>query len=218
MVNFQKIARTIPKVILYTYIYINIYIHILPCLVSKKDFTMGQYGGGNKGCFFWKIRFGKCGGGPHLWGYFGVPKVPSQQGTSWGAIMELPGFDQHTLGKAFDWWQRLGWLFLVLSAFNSEVINIKNICIYIYFGFMKHLNLDKLVGWFLHPRRVNINGGAVALGHPLGASGARIVVTLVGVLTQQARLGWWVEPLKLRFCPWKWGIPKERFIFQPLNF
>lgn len=66
---------------------------------------------------------------------------------------------------------------------------------------MKHLNLDKLVGWFLHPRRVNINGGAVALGHPLGASGARIVVTLVGVLTQQARLGWWVEPLKLRFCP-----------------
>jgi len=31
---------------------------------------------------------------------------------------------------------------------------------------------------------VNINGGAVALGHPLGASGARIVVTLLAVLDQ----------------------------------
>ncbi|MEQ8423399.1 MAG: acetyl-CoA C-acetyltransferase, partial [Cyclobacteriaceae bacterium] len=31
---------------------------------------------------------------------------------------------------------------------------------------------------------VNVNGGAVALGHPLGASGARITVTLVNVLKQ----------------------------------
>ncbi|MDQ1142587.1 acetyl-CoA C-acyltransferase [Pedobacter agri] len=32
--------------------------------------------------------------------------------------------------------------------------------------------------------RVNVNGGAVSLGHPLGASGARIVVTLLSVLEQ----------------------------------
>jgi len=31
----------------------------------------------------------------------------------------------------------------------------------------------------LDPARVNVNGGAIALGHPLGASGARILVTLV---------------------------------------
>ena len=31
----------------------------------------------------------------------------------------------------------------------------------------------------LNPERVNVNGGAVALGHPIGASGARILVTLV---------------------------------------
>lgn len=37
----------------------------------------------------------------------------------------------------------------------------------------------------LDDSKVNINGGAVALGHPLGASGARIVVTLVNVLNQQ---------------------------------
>ena len=36
----------------------------------------------------------------------------------------------------------------------------------------------------LDPERVNVNGGAVSMGHPLGASGARIVVTLINVLQQ----------------------------------
>ena len=36
----------------------------------------------------------------------------------------------------------------------------------------------------LNDEKVNINGGAVSLGHPLGASGARIVVTLLSVLNQ----------------------------------
>jgi acetyl-CoA C-acetyltransferase len=36
----------------------------------------------------------------------------------------------------------------------------------------------------LDPAKVNVNGGAVSLGHPLGASGARIIVTLVHVLQQ----------------------------------
>lgn len=36
----------------------------------------------------------------------------------------------------------------------------------------------------LDPNRVNVNGGAVAMGHPLGASGARIIVTLLSVLDQ----------------------------------
>lgn len=42
----------------------------------------------------------------------------------------------------------------------------------------------------LRPEQVNVNGGAVSLGHPLGASGARIVVTLLHVLKQrEARYG-----------------------------
>lgn len=42
----------------------------------------------------------------------------------------------------------------------------------------------------LKPEQVNVNGGAVALGHPLGASGARIVVTLLHVLAQKnAKIG-----------------------------
>jgi len=36
----------------------------------------------------------------------------------------------------------------------------------------------------LDPQKVNVNGGAVALGHPLGASGARIITTLINVLKQ----------------------------------
>lgn len=36
----------------------------------------------------------------------------------------------------------------------------------------------------LKPEQVNVNGGAVALGHPLGCSGARIITTLISVLQQ----------------------------------
>ena len=36
---------------------------------------------------------------------------------------------------------------------------------------MRELNLD--------PSKVNVNGGAIALGHPLGSSGARISTTLL---------------------------------------
>jgi len=34
----------------------------------------------------------------------------------------------------------------------------------------------------LDPAKVNVHGGATALGHPIGASGARLIATLVGAL------------------------------------
>ena len=37
----------------------------------------------------------------------------------------------------------------------------------------------------INPEKVNVNGGAIALGHPIGASGARIVVTLIHALQQR---------------------------------
>ena len=47
---------------------------------------------------------------------------------------------------------------------------------------IKLMNLD--------PEKTNVNGGAVSLGHPLGCSGARILVTLIHVLKQnKAKLG-----------------------------
>jgi acetyl-CoA C-acetyltransferase len=42
----------------------------------------------------------------------------------------------------------------------------------------------------LDPSRVNVYGGAIALGHPIGASGARILTTLVHALHERnARYG-----------------------------
>ena len=37
----------------------------------------------------------------------------------------------------------------------------------------------------LDPERVNVNGGAIALGHPIGASGARVLVTLLHELNKR---------------------------------
>lgn len=46
----------------------------------------------------------------------------------------------------------------------------------------------KLLG--IDPNKVNVNGGAVSLGHPLGCSGTRIIITLLNVLIQNdAKIG-----------------------------
>jgi acetyl-CoA acetyltransferase len=37
----------------------------------------------------------------------------------------------------------------------------------------------------LDPAKININGGAIALGHPLGSSGSRILITLLNELEKQ---------------------------------
>lgn len=49
------------------------------------------------------------------------------------------------------------------------------------FAVVSLVNMQKMG---LNPEKVNVNGGAVSLGHPLGASGARIVGTLINVLQQ----------------------------------
>ena len=50
------------------------------------------------------------------------------------------------------------------------------------FAMVTMLAINKLQ---LDPAKVNVNGGACALGHPIGASGARILVTLLHALKQQ---------------------------------
>ena len=63
-------------------------------------------------------------------------------------------------------WEKTGWknqdvdLYELNEAFSVQAL-----------GVMRELNLD--------PAKVNVNGGAVAIGHPIGASGARILVTLI---------------------------------------
>ena len=63
-------------------------------------------------------------------------------------------------------WKRTGWenedvdLYELNEAFSVQAL-----------GVMRERGLD--------PDRVNVNGGAVAIGHPIGASGARVLVTLI---------------------------------------
>jgi acetyl-CoA C-acetyltransferase len=57
-------------------------------------------------------------------------------------------------------------LFEINEAFSVQLIAV-----------LRQLGLD--------PARVNVNGGAVALGHPIGASGARILTTLLYALSQR---------------------------------
>jgi len=50
------------------------------------------------------------------------------------------------------------------------------------------VHVNRMMGWPLE--KVNVNGGAIALGHPIGASGARILVTLLFEMKKrQARYG-----------------------------
>jgi acetyl-CoA C-acetyltransferase len=63
-------------------------------------------------------------------------------------------------------WEKTGWkaddvdLYELNEAFSVQAL-----------GVMRELKLDA--------NRVNVNGGAVAIGHPIGASGARVLVTLI---------------------------------------
>ncbi len=70
--------------------------------------------------------------------------------------------------------ERAGWtmddvdLFEVNEAFAAQVL-----------ADLKGLKRD---GYELPPEKLNVNGGAIALGHPLGASGARVLTTLIHAL------------------------------------
>jgi len=70
------------------------------------------------------------------------------------------------VGAVRQIWQKTGWknedvgLYELNEAFSVQALAV-----------MRELGLD--------PDKVNVNGGAVAIGHPIGASGARVLVTLI---------------------------------------
>jgi acetyl-CoA C-acetyltransferase len=70
------------------------------------------------------------------------------------------------VGAVQQIWKKTGWknedvdLYELNEAFSVQAL-----------GVMRELGLN--------PDRVNVNGGAVAIGHPIGASGARVLVTLI---------------------------------------
>jgi acetyl-CoA C-acetyltransferase len=64
-----------------------------------------------------------------------------------------------------------------LTASDIDLFEINEAFAVVAVATIKELNLDQ--------SRVNVNGGAIALGHPIGASGARILTTLVHALHHQ---------------------------------
>jgi acetyl-CoA C-acetyltransferase len=75
-------------------------------------------------------------------------------------VMMAPVEAVRKLLKRLDWKTEDVDLFELNEAFAVQAIAV-----------MEHLGLD--------PAKTNVNGGAVALGHPIGASGARVLVTLL---------------------------------------
>lgn len=69
-----------------------------------------------------------------------------------------------------------------LTAADIDLWEVNEAFAVVALAFIRRLELD--------PARVNVRGGAVALGHPIGASGARILVTLLDAMAHAgARLG-----------------------------
>jgi len=57
--------------------------------------------------------------------------------------------------------------------------------------------------WAGIPAKVNVNGGAIAIGHPIGASGCRILVTLLHEMQRRdAKKG--IAPACASVAAWAW--------------
>jgi acetyl-CoA C-acetyltransferase len=69
-------------------------------------------------------------------------------------------------------WEKTGW-----SPRDVDLVELNEAFAVQAVAVVRELELD--------PSRVNVNGGAVALGHPIGASGARILTTLLHALKQR---------------------------------
>ncbi|WP_106875032.1 acetyl-CoA C-acetyltransferase [Candidatus Phycorickettsia trachydisci] len=70
--------------------------------------------------------------------------------------------------------KKAGWSVNDLDVIESnEAFAAQSLCV------LQELGLD--------PAKVNINGGAIALGHPIGASGTRVLVTLIHELKRQGK-------------------------------
>jgi len=67
---------------------------------------------------------------------------------------------------------KIGW-----SAEDVDLWEVNEAFAVVPMGFMKELNVPR--------EKINVNGGACALGHPIGASGARILVTLLNALEKR---------------------------------
>ena len=83
-------------------------------------------------------------------------------------------FSTAPVGAIEKLYQKTGW-----TSKDVDLFEINEAFAVVTMAAMKEHNLPH--------DRVNVHGGATALGHPIGASGARIIVTLIGALRKQAK-------------------------------
>ena len=70
------------------------------------------------------------------------------------------------------------------EAFAAQVIGCERAFASHEFA-QKYLGRDQALGT-IDPDKMNVNGGAIALGHPVGATGARLIITLLMELRRRS--------------------------------
>ena len=102
-------------------------------------------------------------------------------------VWRLEIFNSYCLGKSLIPLHRPSSKPKALAKANVELSDVDFFEFNEAFSVVGLANM-KILG--LSDDKVNVNGGAVSLGHPLGCSGARILVTLINVLHQNnAKIG-----------------------------
>jgi acetyl-CoA C-acetyltransferase len=102
--------------------------------------------------------------------------------SGWPVLARIQGFSVHAqdpqwfttapVGAVRKLLEKLGW-----TASDVDLFEINEAFAAVAMAAIEALKLPE--------EKVNVHGGAVALGHPIGASGARIVVTLIYALRQR---------------------------------
>ncbi len=105
-------------------------------------------------------------------------------------IVEIIGVDQAGVDPKFMGLGPVGAIKNVLNRTNLTIDDMKLLELNEAFaaqsiGVMKELSQDLNVSYEALLNKTNVNGGAIAIGHPVGASGARILVTLIHELKKQ---------------------------------
>ena len=118
-----------------------------------------------------------------------------------------PGVDPEIMGtgpipatrKALE---KAGWKVADLDLIESnEAFAAQSLCV------VRELGLD--------PAKVNVNGGAIAIGHPIGASGARILTTLLHEMQRRAPRRAWPPSASAAAWAWPCASRRSRHRFRP---
>ena len=91
--------------------------------------------------------------------------------------------------------EKAGWTVADLDLIESnEAFAAQSLCV------VRELGLD--------PAKVNVNGGAIAIGHPIGASGARILTTLLHEMNRRTQRRAWRRFASAAAWAWRMCVEK----------